>query len=100
MFATVVVTTNADMNLNPRGIGLADMFGAAYPANAELFTNSVFWASGREELIAASPRVQDTRRIDAIEPTQLSVLSWILRLAGPVVAIGAGLTIWFIRRRD
>ncbi|MEX0653547.1 MAG: hypothetical protein WD151_05445 [Phycisphaeraceae bacterium] len=79
--------------------GTAGRYGYLFPANSELFVNSVYWLAGLEGLIAASPRTQDIRRIEAMSDTTLR--GYYLGLLGgvPVVILASGLTVWFVRRR-
>lgn len=78
----------------------AEVFGAAYPANAELFVNSVYWLAGLDELIAASPRTQDIRRIDpALRAGTLNTVRWVLLGGLPVAVVAAGMGVWLVRRR-
>jgi len=91
------ITTNADPGL--RAPGLAGILGAAYPGNAELFVNSVYWLAGLDQLIAASPRAQDIRRIDAISPGGLVALRWAMLVGMPAAALLLGGSVWWVRRR-
>ncbi len=89
------VTTNADEFLQMPG--LAGLLGAAYPANSELFINSVIWLAGLDELIASSARTQDIRRIDHdLNPTGIK---WGLMLGMPLCAALSGLMVWSLRQR-
>ena len=71
----------------------------AFPGNAELFVNSVYWLSGLEDMIAASARTQDIRRVGDISPTGMLTLRWAMLLGMPLVVGLAGLGVWMIRRR-
>lgn len=78
----------------------ADFYGGSlYPANAELFVNSVQWLAGFENLIAASPRSQDVRRISEISATNLLAIKITLVAGTPVLTIILGVGVWFVRRR-
>src|SRR5690606_7709800 len=61
-----------------------DFEGALYPGNSELFVNSVYWLAGLDEMIAASPRTQDIRRIMPISETTRRTTNWLLVLGMPV----------------
>ena len=80
------------------GRGTASITGAQFPANAELFTNSVYWLAGLDQLIAASARTQDIRRIDAMSPGGLATVRWGLPLAMSLITVCAGIGVWIMRR--
>jgi hypothetical protein len=98
LWARDLVTTNADPRLAPQGVGLAQLFGAAYPANAELFVNCVFWLADLDQLIAAGARTQDIPRIGAISRGGMTALRWVLLAGLPAAALGAGVAVWLARR--
>ena len=81
--------------------GMAEMTGAAFPGNGELFVNSVYWLAGLDELIAASPRTQDIRRIRSFSNENAYVLD-VYRgalLAGmPALVLLIGIGVWLVRR--
>jgi hypothetical protein len=79
--------------------GLAELVGAEFPANAELFLNSVYWLAQMDQLIAASARTQDIRRVETMTPTRLYTLRWLLLLGMPLAAGGAGVSVWLVRRK-
>ncbi|MDX1682656.1 MAG: hypothetical protein R3336_06020, partial [Phycisphaeraceae bacterium] len=87
------------IGLGALGPGSAEMTGAVFPANAELFTNSIYWLAGLEELIATSARTQDIRRIGEISPTAYRSLRWGLLTGLPFVVLLVGLVVW-VRRRE
>lgn len=70
-----------------------------FPANAELTTNAIFWLAGFEQLIAASPRTQDTRRVEALSQTQGLLIWWFVLAIIPLACLGAGGVVWFMRRK-
>ena len=80
------------------GPNTANLVGARFPGNAELFVNSVYWLAGLEQLIAASARSQDIRRIE--EMPNLAALQWTLPVVMPLAALAAGIGVWMVRRRD
>jgi len=95
MWATDQITTYGQL-----GPGTAQLFGAQFPANAELFMNSAFWLLELDELIAAGARTQDIRRIDnSMEKDSLIALRWLLLLGLPGLSLGTGIGVWLIRRR-
>ena len=67
--------------------------------NSELFMSSAYWLAGMDEAIAATPRSQDIRRIDALTPS--TQLAYKLLLIGglPALALLAGGVVWAWRRR-
>ncbi len=93
------VTTYGEIPGLGGGAGLADMVGASFPGNAELFTNSVFWLMGLDELIAATPRTQDIRRVQAMTPAAMTAARWTLLAGMPALSFAIGLLVWQSRRR-
>jgi len=93
-WATDQITT-----YGPLGPGTAEVFGSMFPGNAELFVNSVYWLADLDQLIAASARSQDIRRIEPFSYATLVSLRWALLLGMPLAAIAAGVSVWSIRRR-
>ncbi len=81
------------------GPGTAELTGAAFPANSELFINSVYWLAGLEDLIAASPRSQDVPRIQPMSDNALWWHQLILLVGMPAGVLLLGLGVWAVRRR-
>ncbi len=79
---------------------LSDRQAGRRLGNSELFMNSVYWLAGLDEAIAATPRTQDVRRIEAM--SQGRELGYrVLLLAGlPGLALLGGVGVWAVRRRD
>ncbi len=98
-WASDFITSNADRGLRQQGVGLADVFGAAYPGNAEMFINSVQWLAHLDQLIAASARSQDIRRVGALSPTTESAITWSLLVGLPVLTILFGVGVAIVRNR-
>ena len=72
---------------------------ARFPANGELFTNSIFWLAGQDKMIALSPSALDTPRIQPMSPGVLAFWRWGVLLTGlPILALTAGLVVWAQRR--
>ncbi|MEM9418483.1 MAG: Gldg family protein [Planctomycetota bacterium] len=67
--------------------------------NSELFMNSTYWLAGLDEAIAATPRSQDIRRIDALSDGQQLTYRLVLLAGLPGVTLLAGVGVWFVRRR-
>lgn len=94
-----VWATNQITNYGYLGPGSAEAFGAQFPGNAELFVNSTLWLAGLDELIAASARSQDIRRIESMEESSLKAIQWLLPLLLPLIIVGCGVSVWVVRRR-
>ncbi|MCC6580315.1 MAG: Gldg family protein [Phycisphaeraceae bacterium] len=92
LWATDQITT-----YGPLGPGSAQL-GAMFPANADLFVNSVYWLGHMDQLIAASARSQDIRRIEDMSAGELSAYRWVLLLGIPLLIAGAGIAVWLVRR--
>jgi hypothetical protein len=70
-----------------------------FPANPELFVNSICWLAGLDQLIAPSPRSQDVRRIEAVSPGVMIALWWTVLGGLPLATLAAGGAVWMMRRR-
>lgn len=81
------------------GRGTAHIFGAMFPANAELFVNSVYWLAELDQLIAASARTQDIRRVGAMTRSGLMAIQWTLLILLPLAALAGGIGVWLVRRK-
>jgi hypothetical protein len=83
--------------------GPQDVFGrplySMFPANAELFTNSVYWLAGLDPLIAPGARSHDIRRLGAITPTAMAAVWWLVLAGLPVATLAAGTAVWVVRRK-
>jgi len=93
MWATDRITTYGQF-----GPGTAEIAGAAFPANGELFVNGVYWLAGTDELIAATPRSQDIRRIGAVSSTAEWWIGGVLVVGLPLLAAAAGVAVAVSRR--
>lgn len=82
-----------------QGPGVAELGGALFPANAELFVNSVLWLAHMDQMIAASPRTQDIPRIAAMDDATIARYRWLLGAGLPVAVLLVGFTAWFMRRK-
>jgi ABC-type uncharacterized transport system len=96
--ATPAWASDSIAGLGLLGPGTAEMFGARFPANSELFVNSVFWLAGLEDLIAASPRSQDVPRINDMTAQTLWWHQTALLAGMPATALLLGLGVWWTRR--
>ncbi len=71
----------------------------SFPANAELFVNSVSWLAGVESLIAPSPMAMAVPRIGPVEDDARRNLRWALGAGLPGLILFAGTMTWWVRRR-
>jgi hypothetical protein len=81
------------------GAGSASLTGAKFPGNQELFVNSVFWLAKMDQLIAASPRTQDIRRVGEITPERMRIIQWALIVGMPLATLVLGVGVYLVRRR-
>ena len=98
VFGDPVWASDEVTQFGPQGLP-AEIFGAAFPGNAELFVNSVYWLLDLDQLIAASARTQDIRRIGAITKTEEIALKWALLAGMPLIIVGVGVGVWMVRQR-
>ncbi len=99
VFADPAWATDSIIDYGALGPGTARLTRAVFPANAELFVNSVQWLAGLENLIAAGARTQDIRRVMALTDTQRLTINWVLLGGLPAVVIVAGMTVGLMRRK-
>lgn len=83
------------------GPELAERPGARilYPGNSDLFVNSICWLAHEEDLIAASPRTQDIRRIQPMSDRALQNTRLLLWAGMPAVILVLGVGVGLMRRR-
>ena len=67
-------------------------------ANADLFNNAVNWLSGDESRITIRPRRRGASRIPLTEQQHAGIVFFSVNLL-PLLIVGAGLSVWAIRRR-
>ena len=65
--------------------------------NSDLFLNAVNWLAQQEDLIAIRPKLPEDRRL-TITAAQQRTVFWLSFLILPVVIIGSGVYIWWLRR--
>ncbi|MBL4699802.1 MAG: Gldg family protein [Phycisphaeraceae bacterium] len=99
VFADPVWATDQIVTYGMLGPGTAQIVGAMFPANAELFINSVFWLSNMDEMIAASARSQDIRRIGEVTKAQMIGVRWAVLGGMPLLIFVIGITVGLKRRR-
>ncbi len=82
-------------------VGMANTPGGicAWPGNAELFVNGIYWLAGQDDLIAPGAHSQDVRRIGPISQGTHTTLYWLLLAGLPAGAATAGLLVWARRRK-
>jgi len=83
----------------PRDPFTGRLLQARYPANAELFLNSVYWLAGVEQLIAGSARAQEVRRFEPIERGDVVTVMWIALAGLPAACLVVGGGVWLVRRK-
>ncbi|MFG0248189.1 MAG: hypothetical protein ACF8OB_04825, partial [Phycisphaeraceae bacterium JB051] len=98
VFADPVWSTDQIVNYGLLGPNTAPMVGAMFPGNAELFVNSIFWLSNMDEMIAASARSQDIRRIGNITPAQMTGMRWLVLAGVPLAIFIIGIVVGLKRR--
>lgn len=100
-WATDAVTTQGRIAaLGLSGAGLVNQGGVPdFPANAELFVNTVYWLAELDDLIATSPRVQKARRIPELD-REVRTYTLVAVVAGlPALALFTGVVVYLVRRR-
>lgn len=70
-----------------------------FPANTDLFLNSLHWLTGEADRIAVGPRQGDVPRLNDLNATWAAIVPWILVGIWPALALLAGVGVWFVRRR-
>lgn len=70
----------------------------ANPGNSDLFLNSINWLAQKEKLISIGPKSPDIRKV-SISRKQMHAI-FLSTIAGlPLLAIFAGITVWWRRKR-
>mgnify|MGYP000526163936 CR=1 FL=1 len=84
--------------LVPAGEGF--MLVMQNPANLDMLVNTVHWLNDNEGLIGKGTETRDIRRLDELKPGAAYTAGKVLAVAvWPVMALVAGLGVWFVRRR-
>lgn len=83
-----------DPTLARRGI-----YVSRFPGNAELFVNSVLWASGEDALLAISPAAMEVSRLREMSDGELSFVRLLIVGGIPAVVLMAGVVV-YMKRRD
>ncbi|HVT90498.1 MAG TPA: Gldg family protein [Tepidisphaeraceae bacterium] len=91
--------TNQVINWPDQAMLSRGIFVARFPGNAEMFTNSVFWLTHMEPMIAISPAAMQVSRIAAIsEPVLNGLRIGVLLILLPGTVLLAGIWMYFARR--
>ena len=70
-----------------------------FPANGELFTNSVNWLGKRDRMLALSPAAVQVNRLQ-VSPATVGIIRVLVLIGGlPLLALASGFVV-FSRRRD
>ena len=78
---------------------LSDALAGQVLGNSELLMNCAYWLAGLDEAIAATPRTQDLRRIEALSDGRALGYRWLLLAGLPGAMLVAGCGVWLVRRR-
>jgi len=65
----------------------------------DIALNTLYWAQGREDLVAIAPREDRVPRIEVGDPAVLRGLYWSSIFVVPGLAIVLGIIVWSVRRR-
>ena len=72
---------------------------ARFPANSELFNNSVFWLAKMESMMAISPAAMEVARIEPMSQTAQGIWkNGVLLIGLPGIVVLAGALVWVARR--
>ncbi|MGQ0603589.1 MAG: Gldg family protein, partial [Anaerolineales bacterium] len=69
-------------------------------ANANLFVNSVNWATLDETLINLTPKIPPQRTLNLVDAVTGYAIFFVVVIALPVLVLVAGGIVWFLRRRQ
>lgn len=101
----VVVLGSADMmvsqvvNFLDQELEQKDIHVIRFPGNGELFSNSIYWLSKQETMIAISPASMDVGRIEDLTPgAQRFWRGGVLLVGLPMLVVIAGLMVYIARR--
>ena len=81
-----------------RMVELGNNLWPSNPGNAELFTASVCWLAGLEDMIAPSAMTRTISRVDSFSPGLQLFYRWFLIAGIPVICLGIGIAVWMLRR--
>jgi hypothetical protein len=66
-------------------------------ANRDFFLNSLNWVTQTDQLITTRPRIEERRTV-FMTPTQSNFVFFSSALFLPLILLGAGSVIWWMRR--
>ena len=69
-----------------------------YPANLDLFKNSLNWLAAREYLLDIPPKTPEVSRVDLMEDEYHRIGFYVLFFI-PALAVFLGIAVWWLRRR-
>lgn len=91
--------TNDFLSIPDMEFARAGEMVSRFPANGELFTNSIFWLSKMETMIAISPSAMEVSRIEPMSDTALKAWRIGVLLVGlPLAVVVGGMLVYFARR--
>ncbi len=99
LIADDTFASDATTLAGPRHPVLGHTLYSLFPANAELFTNSVYWLAKLDDLVAPGAGSRDTRRIAEISRPQRITVWWLVLFAIPALCLTTGVVVWWKRRR-
>lgn len=80
-------------------VGNSFVLGPIYPANNDLFINSLHWLTGEADRIAVGPRRGEVPRLKDLDDEWAARLPWFLVGIWPAAALLVGVGMWLVRRR-
>ncbi|MGD8450440.1 MAG: hypothetical protein PVJ57_01360 [Phycisphaerae bacterium] len=80
-------------------VGKSVVLGQVYPANSDLFINTLHWLTGEADRIAVGPRRASVPRLTGLDETGALFVRWFLVGIWPASILVIGVCVWLIRRR-
>jgi hypothetical protein len=100
VFGSVEFAMDNILTIPDPGLLQQRIYAARFPANGELFMNSIFWLSKQDAMIAISPAAMDAARVGDISKGTLNF--WrvgVLLIGLPLLVVIAG-ALMYVNRRD
>ncbi|MCH8806639.1 MAG: hypothetical protein IH986_11185 [Planctomycetes bacterium] len=95
-FAADAITQASAFEMRSRGL----VMYAAYPANSDLFVNTLHWLTGDADRISVGPRRGNVALLDGLKDDwKVPYYRGIMVGAGPLLALIVGGVVWMMRRR-